>query len=314
MTNRIFRSIFSVSAVILGVTLCLMIGIWFNLYGEQLEKELKKEAGYLAIAVEENGIESLEKLPKNSERVTLINSDGTVLFDNEADVATMENHLDREEIQEAVKAGQGKAVRKSATLEKDTVYYALRLSGGEILRISSTQYSIPGILGGLFRPLLVLIAGMLLLSFAVSFRISKKVVEPLNELNLNNPEQNETYDEIAPLLTKINRQQKVITQQLNDAKRQQEEFAVITDNMSEGLLVIDSHTELLSCNSSALKMLGLKKALQFYPERLLLCLLLPEKACLRRALHCLRSLRGKRWRHKPTKAFFGWLPHYRDKS
>ena len=260
MTKRIFRSIFSVSAVILVISIGLILGLLYGHFGKKLEKELKQEAAYLALAVEKDGGESLAKLSKTGERVTLIDSDGTVLYDNKTDSAVMENHQDRSEVQEAEKSGEGYASRTSATLGKKTIYYALRLENGQILRISSTQYTVAGILGGLIQPILVMIFLMLILSLAAAFHSSKKIVEPLNSLNLDDPKMNDTYDEITPLLSRINKQQKTIRQQLSNAKRQQEEFAIITNNMSEGLLVIDKQTELLSCNTSAVKLLGAKKA------------------------------------------------------
>ena len=260
MTKRIFRSIFSVSAVILVISIGLIMGLLYGHFGDQLEKELKQEAVYLAIVVENDGVESLNRLSKTGERVTLIDEDGTVLYDNKADAGTMENHQDREEVQAAQKSGEGYASRTSATLGEKTVYYALRLENGQILRVSSTQYTIVRILGGLIQPILVMIFLMLILSLAAAFHSSRKIVEPLNKLNLDDPKMNDTYDEITPLLTRINKQQKTIREQLSEAKRQQEEFAIITNNMSEGLLVIDKQTEILSCNTSAVKLLGAKKA------------------------------------------------------
>ena len=260
MTKRIFCSIFSVSAVILVISIGLIMGLLYGHFGDQLEKELKQEAVYLAIAVENDGVESLNRLSKTGERVTLIDEDGTVLYDNKADAGTMENHQDREEVQAAQKSGEGYASRTSATLGEKTVYYALRLENGQILRVSSTQYTIVRILGGLIQPILVMIFLMLILSLAAAFHSSRKIVEPLNKLNLDDPKMNDTYDEITPLLTRINKQQKTIREQLSEAKRQQEEFAIITNNMSEGLLVIDKQTEILSCNTSAVKLLGAKKA------------------------------------------------------
>ena len=260
MTKRIFRSIFSVSAVILVISIGLIMGLLYGHFGDQLEKELKQEAVYLAIVVENDGVESLNRLSKTGERVNLIDEDGTVLYDNKADAGTMENHQDREEVQAAQKSGEGYASRTSATLEEKTVYYALRLENGQILRVSSTQYTIVRILGGLIQPILVMIFLMLILSLAAAFHSSRKIVEPLNKLNLDDPKMNDTYDEITPLLTRINKQQKTIREQLSESKRQQEEFAIITNNMSEGLLVIDKQTEILSCNTSAVKLLGAKKA------------------------------------------------------
>ena len=221
MTKRIFRSIFSVSAVILVISIGLILGLLYGHFGKRLEKELKQEAAYLALAVEKDGEESLAKLSKTGERVTLIDSDGTVLYDNKIDPAAMENHQDRSEVQEAEKAGEGYASRTSATLGKKTIYYALRLENGQILRVSSTQYTVAGILGGMIQPILVMIFLMLILSLAAAFHSSQKIVEPLNSLNLDDPKMNDTYDEITPLLSRINKQQKTIRQQLSNAKRQQ---------------------------------------------------------------------------------------------
>ena len=290
MTKRIFRSIFSVSAVILVISIGLIMGLLYGHFGDQLEKELKQEAVYLAIVVENDGVESLNRLSKTGERVTLIDEDGTVLYDNKADAGTMENHQDREEVQAAQKSGEGYASRTSATLGEKTVYYALRLENGQILRVSSTQYTIVRILGGLIQPILVMIFLMLILSLAAAFHSSRKIVEPLNKLNLDDPKMNDTYDEITPLLTRINKQQKTIREQLSEAKRQQEEFAIITNNMSEGLLVIDKQTEILSCNTSAVKLLGAKKAEEVRTDYVLLA---KSKGLNRKKIlfgHCLRNV------------------------
>lgn len=260
MTKRIFRSIFLVSALILCVNFAMILGVLYHHFGERLEKELKKEASYLALTVEKNGADGLESLSKNDDRVTLIAADGTVLFDNHAETEEMENHRTRKEVKEALEEGSGTASRMSATLSEKTVYYALQLSDGGVLRVSSTQYSVPGLLGGMIQPLIILVGLMLVLSLAVAFKISKKIVEPLNRLDLDHPEQNETYEELSPLLSRIKRQQDTIGKQLSRASRQQEEFSIITDHMSEGLLVIDRRTELLSINGSALKLLGVTKA------------------------------------------------------
>lgn len=259
MTNRIFRSIFAVAACILILGIGCTMGILYGFYGNQLGEELKREAQYLAMSVEEGGTESLNNLPSGGERVTLVQADGTVLFDSDADAAEMENHLDREEIQEALEDGYGEAERNSETLAEKTVYYALRLDDGNVLRVSSTQYTVPAVLGGMLGPVIILLFLLLLFSLFVASRASKKIVKPINELDLDNPKGNDTYDEIAPLLTRINKQQNTIRRQLTDAKRKQEEFTIITENMNEGLLVIDKQTDLLSCNSSALKLLGVSK-------------------------------------------------------
>ena len=255
MTKRIFRSIMLVSAVCMVTGLAFLMGVLYHFFGNQLEKELKAEASYLELAVEENGESVLEKLPKNSARVTWIAEDGTVIFDNKADAFDMSNHHDREEIKDAQKNGAGTSVRQSDTLGEKTVYYAKRLSDNSILRISSDQYTVIALLKQLILPAVCVLVLMILLGAFFASRLSKHIVTPLNELDLEHPDEIDTYDEMAPFITKINKQQKTIQKQLSDAKRQQKEFQIITKQMQEGLLVIDTQTDLLSSNASALELL-----------------------------------------------------------
>lgn len=260
MTKRILRSIRLVAVLVLAASTGATLGILYYHFGGQLEEELRREASYLSVSVEKEGIEAFDDLPADAERVTYIDTDGTVLFDNRADENGMENHGDREEVKEALEQGSGRAVRNSDTLSQRTLYYALRLSDGKVLRVSSTQYNIPGLLGGMIQPLLIILILMAALSAWIAYRVSKGIVEPINQLDLDHPEDNQVYDEIAPLLTKINRQQKQIRREIADAKRQQEEFSIITENMEEGFVILDVHTEVLSYNSSALKLLGAEES------------------------------------------------------
>lgn len=256
MTKRILKSILVVSVAVLVMSTTLTMGILYRYFGKQIGKELRREAAYLAIAVEKEGMEAFESLPPEAERITYIAEDGSVLFDSEADEDSMENHGQREEILEAAEKGSGTAVRTSDTLSKKTLYYALRLKDNSILRVSSEQYNVPGIVGGMIQPVLIMLVIMAVLSYLIAARLSRNIVNPINALDLEHPEENQIYDEIAPLLTKINRQQKSLQKEISDAKRQQEEFSMITENMEEGFVVIDSHTEILSNNSSALNLLG----------------------------------------------------------
>lgn len=256
MTKRIFKSIFVVSLLVLAGSTGLTLSILYHYFGNQLEKELRTEVAYLAIAVEKEGLEAFESLPAQAERVTYVDKDGTVLFDNLADSRDMENHGQREEIQEAREKGFGTAVRNSHTLSRKTMYYAMKLEDGTILRVSSVQYNVPALLGGMVQPVLIMLVAMTALAAWIASRVSRHIVEPVNALDLEHPEENQVYDEIAPLLTKINRQQKSLKHEIAEAKRQQEEFSIITENMEEGFLVIDAHTEVLSYNSSALRLLG----------------------------------------------------------
>ena len=258
MTKRIFKSIILASVIVLLASGGLTIGVLYNHFGNQLEEELRTEAEFLSIAVEDEGMNAFDSIPSEAERITYIDTDGTVLFDNRSDAADMENHMDREEIQEAMEEGSGMAVRESDTLSRRTLYYAVRLSGGTVLRVSSVQYNLTGLLGGMIQPLLIILILALVLAGVLASRLAKQIVNPLNGLDLDHPEENQTYEEVAPLLSRINRQQKSLQAEITEAKRQQEEFSMITDNMEEGFLVIDSHTEVLSYNSSALRLLGAK--------------------------------------------------------
>lgn len=253
MTKKIFKSTVLVSASVLILGIAFVLGILYQYFGKQLDTELAREASYLAYGVEQQGEEYLQQLKNTDSRITYIGEDGTVLYDNEADAAEMENHKDREEFQEALATGAGEAQRISGTLSEKTVYYAKRLSDNSVLRVASTQYSAFALVLQLVQPVLCIIFAMLILAGIFASRIAGKIVEPINELDLEKPDENEVYEEVAPLLGKISRQNRQIHTQLEEARRNQEEFSIITENMQEGLLVIDSYTMILSGNSSAWK-------------------------------------------------------------
>lgn len=253
MTKKIFKSTVLVSASVLILGIAFVLGILYQYFGKQLDTELAREASYLAYGVEQQGEEYLQQLKNTDSRITYIGEDGTVIYDNEADAAEMENHKNREEFQEALATGAGEAQRMSSTLSEKTVYYAKRLSDNSVLRVSSTQYSAFALVLQLVQPVLCIIFVMLILAGIFASRIAGKIVEPINELDLEKPDENEVYEEVAPLLGKISRQNRQIHTQLEEARRNQEEFSIITENMQEGLLVIDSYTMILSGNSSAWK-------------------------------------------------------------
>ena len=251
MTKKIFKSIMFVCALVLAVGLAAVMGILYRNFDGQMRKELSKEAAYLAYGVEQQGVDYLKNIKDKSARITYIDQDGTVLFDNEADVSEMKNHSDRTEFQKAEKYGAGESSRYSDTLSEKTIYYALRLKDGTVLRVSGTQDSVLALVENLIFPLCGLLCLMLILSGIMASAISKRIVKPINELDLESPEENRIYEELSPLLSKIHRQNREIQNQLELAKQQQEEFALITENMQEGLIVIDKYTMILSANSSA---------------------------------------------------------------
>ena len=251
-----------VCALVLAVGLAAVMGILYRNFDGQMRKELSKEAAYLEYGVEQQGVDYLKNIKDKSARITYIDQDGTVLFDNEADVSEMENHSDRTEFQKAEKYGAGESSRYSDTLSEKTIYYALRLKDGTVLRVSGTQDSVLALVENLIFPLCGLLCLMLILSGIMASAISKRIVKPINELDLESPEENRIYEELSPLLSKIHRQNREIQNQLELAKQQQEEFSLITENMQEGLIVIDKYTMILSANSSAWNLFHMDRVCQ----------------------------------------------------
>ena len=262
MTKKIFKSIMFVCALVLAVGLAAVMGILYRNFDGQMRKELSKEAAYLTYGVEQQGVDYLKNIKDKSARITYIDQDGTVLFDNEADVSEMKNHSDRTEFQKAEKYGAGESSRYSDTLSEKTIYYALRLKDGTVLRVSGTQDSVLALVENLIFPLCWILCLMLILSGIMASAISKRIVKPINELDLESPKENQIYEELSPLLSKIHRQNREIQNQLELAKQQQEEFALITENMQEGLIVIDKYTMILSANSSAWNLFHMDRVCQ----------------------------------------------------
>lgn len=258
MNKKIFRSSLFTVFLVLIATIAMIMGILFHFFEKQIQAELAGKAELLAQAVEKEGLGFLEGFESGSNRVTLVDADGTVLFDSGADAADLDNHGDREEIKAAMESGKGMSVRYSTTLTEKTVNYALRLSDGRILRVSTQQYTIITILMGISQPVLIIVILAMVLTLVLSQRVSKAIIEPINRLDPEFPENNETYEELAPLLKKIAQQKRTIEEQLADARKKQNEFNLITENMSEGFLVIDKDANLLTYNSSALKLLDIE--------------------------------------------------------
>ena len=248
-----------VSSLITVLGLAFVVGILYHYFQGQLMDELKKEAVYISRGVESAGTDYLQQLNDENSRITYVDESGKVIYDNEANVESMDNHGHRKEIREAEINGEGADERMSSTLSEKTMYYAVRLENGNVLRVSSNQASVWMLLLQLLPPFVAVLILMLLLSGVFASRLSGKVVEPLNELDLEHPEENDAYDEVQPLLSKIGRQSRQIRLQLEAARRQQKEFSIITENMQEGLLVIDRYTMVLSVNSSVGRLLKVKE-------------------------------------------------------
>lgn len=257
MNSKIFRSNFITSLLVLIVTIILIFGVLFEYFENQLTNELKSEATYISHALENEGEEYIDNFKNEKKRITLIDKNGVVLADTSANEKELDNHSDRDEVEEAMKDGSGTSVRYSNTLMEKTIYYAVRLDNGNILRVSTTQQSIIVILLGLIYPIIIILVIALIITLILSYRVSKSIINPINALDLEHPENNDTYEELTPLLKKISAQKRHINEQIRTAEQKQEEFRLITENMTEGFLVIDNQANLLTYNSAALKLLDI---------------------------------------------------------
>lgn len=257
MSKRIFRAICLVSFVVLIISAALTMGVLYTHFEGELSSEMKSEVKTLAYIWEKNGVDFFEHLPFGDKRITVISPEGVVLFDNTVeDISQMENHLGREEVDEALKTGAGESCRYSKTIAEKTVYYAVKASDGNIIRLSETQYSLFTIIMGTLQPIVVIIVIMLVLAAFFASRASRIIVAPINGINLDDPHGDEIYEELAPLVTKITKQNNTIREQLEEARRKQEEFLVITENMLEGLILIDGKSNIISCNTAAKRLLN----------------------------------------------------------
>jgi len=259
MTSKIFRSIFTTSLVVLLATLVIITSFLYNYFTNIQINQLKDELSIASVGTEQSGEEYLEALKSDNYRLTWVASDGTVLFDSQADKAVMDNHLDREEITEAFETGKGSSARRSATLTEKTLYEALLLSDGTVLRISVNRTSGFVLLLGMMYPVIIVIIIAVIISAVLAHKMSKRIIEPLNKLDLDNPTENDAYEEIAPLLRRIHKQNMKIERKATELNRRKDEFELITKNMREGLLLLDKNRRILTINSSATAIFGTDK-------------------------------------------------------
>ena len=256
MTSKIFKSILSVAIAVLMASLMIITGVLYQYFGSVLESQLKDELSLAASATEQLGESYLEDLDSDRYRLTWVGSDGTVLFDSHADAAAMENHASREEIKEALVSGTGSSVRQSSTLTEQTVYEATRLNDGSVLRISVSRVTALVLVLGMFQPIAIVLVIAIALSAWLAHRMAKRVVDPLNRLNLEKPMENEAYEELSPLLHRIHAQHLEIKSQMRTLKHKQDEFDQITGNMKEALVLLDNTGRILSINPAAKTLFG----------------------------------------------------------
>ena len=265
MTKRIFGGAFIVSLVAIISAVAMVLGVAYTKEQQLFKRQLEQQAMLLAATMEntspDDDVESLRKLSHDihgtfENRITYIGQDGTVLFDNEADPATMENHLGREEVVAAKQSGTGTAIRESYTMSEMTVYCARVIGYGCIVRVAGTMDTVAARIAGMWWEVLLVVITAAMVSLGVAAIVARVVVKPINSIDLKNPDIGESYSEIAPLLHRISEQNHEIDQQIAELTRSRKEFSLITENMSEGCIIIDSRTEVLSYNTAALKILG----------------------------------------------------------
>lgn len=257
MTRKIFQSIIAVVISVLLLSLALITGVLYNHFETTMLDQLRTTAQFAEQGVEQEGMAYFDSLHAQNCRVTWIAADGTVKYDNRSNPKAMENHADRQEVREAMENDSGTSVRRSSTLSEHTMYYAKRLSDGTVLRLSMSQRSVLFLMGGMLSPLVFIFLAACLLAGVLSYRVSKKIVKPLSEIDLKHPEQVETYDELSPFLQRIAAQNREIDARMAEIRKQQQEFSMITENMSEGLFVVDRNYQILSYNKSAMQIFGM---------------------------------------------------------
>lgn len=256
MISKILNAILSVAIAVLMASLIIITGVLYQYFGNVQDAQLKDELSLAASATEQLGKSYLEGLDSEQYRLTWVESDGTVIYDSHVDISTMENHKDREEIKEALVSGIGSSVRQSSTLTEQTIYEAVRLNDGSVLRISVSRATALVLVLGMLQPMAVVMLLAIVLSVWLAQRMAKRVVEPLNKLDLEKPMENEAYEELSPLLHRIHAQHVEIKKQMQALQHKQEEFDQITDNMKEALVLLDNTGRILSINPAAKTLFG----------------------------------------------------------
>ena len=258
MTKRIFLSTITVVVSVLLLSLALITGVLYEHFQKIQMDQLEVTEEFVEQGITLDGMDYLKNLNENDCRITWIAADGTVLYDNQFDASQMENHRNREEVKQAMEGSAGTSFRQSTTFSESTMYDAKRMQDHTVLRLSVSQSSVLFLLGGMLSPICFILLAACILSGVLSYRVSKKIVHPLSELDLKHPEQVETYDELSPFLQRIAAQNREIEHRVRELKKQQQEFSMITENMSEGLFVIDRNYQILSYNKSAVQIFSIE--------------------------------------------------------
>ena len=256
MTKKIFQSILLVAGAVLLASLLIIMGFLYSYFGGVEENQLRDELSLASAAVESSGTDYLSQLTAERYRLTWIAADGSVLYDTKTDAESLENHAARAEVSQALSTGTGESTRYSSTLMEKTMYYAQRLTDGTVLRISISRATVGMIAVGMLQPLLLVLIVALILSGMLARRLSRRIVDPLNSLDLEHPLDNDAYEELSPLLKRIHHQHVEIQTQLRELREKTDEFTQITGSMREGLVLLDEHGSILSINAAAQALFG----------------------------------------------------------
>ena len=256
MTKKIFQSILLVAGCVLLASLLIIMGFLYDYFGGVEENQLRDELSLAAAAVEDGGTDYLSQLTADRCRLTWIAADGSVLYDTKTNSESLENHASRAEVSQALATGTGESTRYSSTLMEKTMYYAQRLDDGTVLRISISRATVGMIAVGMIQPLLIVLIVALILSGLLARRLSRRIVDPLNSLDLEHPLDNDAYEELSPLLKRIHHQHVEIQTQLRELREKTDEFTQITGSMREGLVLLDEHGSILSINAAAQALFG----------------------------------------------------------
>ena len=255
MTGKIFRSCLAMCLAVIVLCTGLFVAVMTERNEKEIFGQMKEEAAYVAQGIDRMGIDYFTGL-EAGQRLTWIAADGAVLYDSVADEAAMENHLDREEVVLALEKGEGISQHISNTLLEKTMYYALRLDDGTVLRVSCTHVSLGARIIQLLQPILWVGLLTMILSGLLASRLARQIIKPINGLDLEDPRRDQVYEELWPLVSRLREQNHTISRQIEELRRRQREFAALVDNMSEGVLLLDGKYNILSGNQSAAAFLG----------------------------------------------------------
>lgn len=254
MTKKIFRTTLSASLGIVLVTILMIMGFLYNYFNRIQREQLRTQTALASQGISFEGKDYFENLKTSNVRITWVDNKGQVLYDTQSDVKHMKNHANRQEIKEAIKSGYGESTRWSATLTEKSIYAAQRLNNGTIVRLSVAQQTIFYLLLGMMSPLAIIILLAIILSVLIARYIAKKVSEPLNNIDLDHPLSNDSYEEITPLLRRLDSHQSKIQHQKLLLQKRQKEFDTIISKIKEGMILLDDQARIVSINAEALKL------------------------------------------------------------